>query len=100
LPDWTNEYDVEYQRRYRQDHPNYVDQNRRAQRHRDRKRKLANLVENNLAISEVAISSRLPLPSCGRRDLVKNIHLLQSWQGRYTDGHQRNTPRWSWIPAG
>jgi hypothetical protein len=45
----------DYQRRYRQDHPAYVELNRRQQRRRDRRRRMRHLVKNNLAISEVMI---------------------------------------------
>ena len=54
----------DYWKKYRQDHPGQVEQNRRQQRLRDQKRRLANLANNNLAICQVPIfqsteSSRL-----------------------------------------
>ncbi len=45
----------DYWKKYRQDHPEQVERNRRQQRWRDRKRRLANLANNNLAISQVLI---------------------------------------------
>jgi hypothetical protein len=44
-----------YWRRYRQDHPEQVERNRRQQRLRDEKRRLANLANNNLAHYQVLI---------------------------------------------
>ena len=43
----------DYWRKYRQNHPEQVERNRRQQRLRDQKRRLANLANNNLAISQV-----------------------------------------------
>jgi hypothetical protein len=51
-----------YWTKYRQDHPEQVERNRRKQRLRDQKRRLANLANNNLAISQVA-SFQSPAPS-------------------------------------
>ena len=39
----------EYPRQYRESHPTSVERNRQAQRQRDRRRQLRNLVKNNLA---------------------------------------------------
>jgi hypothetical protein len=39
-----------YHREYRQAHPESVERNRQAQRQRDRRRRLQNLVKNNLAL--------------------------------------------------
>ena len=44
-----------YWKKYRQNHPRQVERNRRQQRLRDQKRRLANLANNNLAISQVLI---------------------------------------------
>jgi len=44
-----------YQRTYRRGHPGYVEQNRRLQSRRDRKRRMRDLVKNNLAISQVML---------------------------------------------
>ena len=43
----------DYWRRYRQDHPEQVERNRRKQRLRDEKRRLVNLANNNLATCQV-----------------------------------------------
>lgn len=51
-----------YWTKYRQDHPEQVEQNRRKQRLRDQKRRLANLANNNLAISQAG-SFQPPAPS-------------------------------------
>jgi hypothetical protein len=40
----------DYPRQYRQTHPKSVERNRQAQRRRDRRRHLQNLVKNNLAL--------------------------------------------------
>jgi len=40
----------DYWKKYRQDHPQQVERNRRQQRWRDRKRRLANLANNILAL--------------------------------------------------
>ena len=42
-----------YWKTYRQDHPEQVERNRRQQRLRDRKRRLANLANNNVAPRQV-----------------------------------------------
>jgi hypothetical protein len=44
-----------YWKKYRQNHPEQVERNRRKQRLRDEKRRLANLANNNLAICQVPI---------------------------------------------
>jgi hypothetical protein len=51
-----------YQRRYRRDHPAYVQENRTGQKRRDRRRRVQNLVKNNLAISEVMILQTVAAP--------------------------------------
>jgi hypothetical protein len=45
----------DYWKKYRQDHPQQVERNRRQQRLRDLKRRLANLANNNLAAWQVLI---------------------------------------------
>ena len=46
---------TDYWKKYRQNHPEQVERNRRKQRLRDEKRRLANLANNNLAICQVPI---------------------------------------------
>jgi hypothetical protein len=53
----------DYWKKYRQGHPGQVERNRRKQRLRDEKRRLANLANNNLAIREVPAFQ--PLDSSG-----------------------------------
>lgn len=61
-----------YQRTYRQNHPDYVDQNRRLQSRRDRKRRMSNLVKNNLAFDLKSSSADVWLVGPELEDLVKN----------------------------
>jgi len=61
-----------YQRNYRQQHPAYVEQNRRAQHRRDRKRKVKDLVKNNLAFDVKSASADVWLVGPQLGDLVKN----------------------------
>lgn len=49
----------DYWRKYRQDHPQQVERNRWQQRVRDRKRRLVNLANNNLATRQALISQSL-----------------------------------------
>ncbi len=63
---------ADYQRQYRQGHPDYVDQNRRAQRRRDRKRKMAGLVKNNLAFDVKSARADVWLVGPELGHLVKN----------------------------
>jgi hypothetical protein len=51
----------DYWKQYRQDHPEQVERNRRQQRLRDQKRRLANLANNNLAPCQ-ALSFQSPDP--------------------------------------
>ena len=46
---------ADYWKKYRQNHPEQVERNRRKQRLRDEKRRLANLANNNLAICQVPV---------------------------------------------
>jgi len=50
-----------YWKKYRQNHPRQVEWNRRQQRLRDQKRRLANLANNNLALCQVLIFQSLEL---------------------------------------
>jgi len=61
-----------YQHTYRQDHPDYVDQNRRLQKRRDRKRRMSDLVKNNLAFDLKSSSADVWLAGPELEDLVKN----------------------------
>jgi hypothetical protein len=61
-----------YQRRYRQSHPEYANRNREGQRRRDRKRQVADLVKNNLAIAVNPPPTRVWLVGPGFEPLVKN----------------------------
>jgi len=61
-----------YQRRYRQQHPIYVEQNRRTQKRRDGRRRMRNLVKNNLAIDLKSFSADVWLVGSELEDLVKN----------------------------
>ena len=62
----------EYQARYRQAHPDYVERNRSAQSRRDRKRKLRDLVKNNLAFDVKSASADVWLAGSEAGNLVKN----------------------------
>ncbi len=61
-----------YQRRYRQDHPAYVEKNRARQKRRDRRRQVQNLVKNNLALDLKSIHADVWLVGPQLGDLVKN----------------------------
>ena len=63
---------VGYQRRYRQQHPAYVEQNRTAQKRRDRRSRVQNLVKNNLALDLKSIDADVWLVGPDLGDLVKN----------------------------
>jgi hypothetical protein len=62
----------EYQRNYRRRHPAYVEQNRRAQHRRDRKRKMTHLVKNNLAFDLKSAHADVWLVGPELEGLVKN----------------------------
>ena len=55
----------DYWRKYRQDHPEQVERNRRKQRWRDQKRRLVNLANNNLAPCQVLIFQLLDSSGLG-----------------------------------
>ena len=61
-----------YQRRYRQGHPAYVEKNRMHQKRRDRRRRVQNLVKNNLALDLKSINGDVWLVGPELGDLVKN----------------------------
>jgi hypothetical protein len=61
-----------YQRRYRQGHPGYVAQNRWAQKRRDGRRRMHNLVKNNLALDLKSVSADVWLVGAEMERLVKN----------------------------
>ena len=62
----------DYQRRYREKNPAYVQQNRQAQKRRDRKRRLGDLVKNNMALDLNQHSAEVWLLGRDLQDLVKN----------------------------
>lgn len=62
----------DYQRRYRQGHPLYVEQNRWAQQRRDSRRRMHDLVKNNLAFDLKSISADVWLVGSELESLVKN----------------------------
>ena len=66
----------EYWKKYRSDHPEQVERNRRQQRLRDLKRRLANLVNNNLAAYQVLLFQS-PDPS----DLTSPVPCKQHLSG-------------------
>jgi hypothetical protein len=61
-----------YQRVYRQEHPAYVEQNRGAQKRRDHRRRVQDLVKNNLALDLKSVSTDVWLVGAEVEDLVKN----------------------------
>jgi hypothetical protein len=63
-------------KRYRQDHPQQMERNRRQQRLRDQKRQLANLANNNLAFCQVLIFHSSTLLGWRLQLLANNIPLV------------------------
>ena len=61
-----------YQDRYRQDHPAYVDKNRTDQKRRDHRRRVQDLVKNDLALDLKSINGGVWLVGPELGDLVKN----------------------------
>ena len=61
-----------YQGRYRKDHPAYVEKNRKNQKRRDRRRRVQDLVKNNLALDLKSIDASVWLIGPELGDLVKN----------------------------
>ncbi len=66
-----------YQRQYRATHPDATERNRQQQRHRDERRKIANLVKNNLAFDLTSSVSSIFLVGPAAGQLDKN-NLAQS----------------------
>jgi hypothetical protein len=62
----------DYPRQYRQSHPESVERNRQAQRRRDRRRHLQNLVKNNLALDLKHAAAEVWLLGPDTRHLAKN----------------------------
>ena len=62
----------DYQRRYRHGHAVYVEQNRRAQKRRDGRRRMQDLVKNNLALDLKSVSADVWLVGAEMESLVKN----------------------------
>jgi hypothetical protein len=61
-----------YHREYRQAHPESVERNRQAQRQRDRRRRLQNLVKTNLALDLKHSAAEVWLLGSDTRHLAKN----------------------------
>jgi hypothetical protein len=62
----------DYPRQYRKSHPQSVQRNRQGQRRRDRKRRLQNLVKNNLAFDLKRSAAEIWLLGPQAIDLAKN----------------------------
>jgi hypothetical protein len=62
----------DYQRRYRDAHREYSEENRRQQRSRDRRRRLDDLVKNNVALDLKSLAAEAWLIPFEAVDLVKN----------------------------
>lgn len=62
----------DYQRNYRRRHPAYVEQNRQSQHRRDRKRKVKDLVKNNLAFNVKSADADVWFVGPQLGNLVKN----------------------------
>lgn len=62
----------DYPRQYRQSHPESVERNRQAQRQRDRRRRLQNLVKNNLALDLKHSAAEVWLLGPDTQHLAKN----------------------------
>ena len=61
-----------YQQRYRMQHEDYCAQNRRKQQDRNRKRQLAVIVKNNLAIDVKRLPAEVWMTGPGLDEIVKN----------------------------
>lgn len=68
---------ADYQKQYRNTHPDAVDDNRQAQRQRDQRRRLSHLVKNTSALDLTASGTSVYLVGPAVADLVKN-NLAQS----------------------
>jgi hypothetical protein len=62
----------EYQRQYREEHPEAAEQNRQKQRQRDSKRRVQNLVKNNVALDLKRCAAEVWLVGPAAQDLDKN----------------------------
>ena len=62
----------DYWKRYREQHPDAAERNRRQQRRRDQKQRLLNLAKNNLALDLKHEASEVWLLGPGMKDLAKN----------------------------
>ena len=62
----------DYWKRYREQHPDVAERNRRRQRRRDQKRRLLNLAKNNVALDLKHEASEVWLLGPGVTDLAKN----------------------------
>lgn len=67
----------DYQRQYRATHPDAAERNRQQQRHRDERRRIGNLVKNNLAFDLTSSVSKIYLVGPAAAHLDKN-NLAQS----------------------
>ena len=63
-----------YWKRYRQQHPEQVERNRRRQQRRDQKRRLLNLANNNLAVDLKRSAAEVWLFGPTARHLLRNTH--------------------------
>jgi hypothetical protein len=66
------EANADYQRQYRQKNPAVVDQNRQEQQQRDRRRRVQNLVKNNVALDLKRCAAEVWLVGPAAGDLDKN----------------------------
>lgn len=62
----------DYQKQYSRNHADQADRNRHQQRQRDRKRRLVDLVKNNLALDLKSVAAEVWLVGPAAGDLVKN----------------------------
>lgn len=68
---WQDEH-AAYQKTYWQTHPEAAERNRTRQRHRDRQRRVTNLVKNNVALDLKHSAAEVWLVGPEAADLVKN----------------------------
>ena len=68
---WRDSH-LEYQRQYREQHPEAAEQNRQKQRQRDGKRRMQNLVKNNVALDLKRCAAEVWLVGPAAQDLDKN----------------------------
>jgi hypothetical protein len=77
----------DYWKKYRQDHPEQVERNRRQQRLRDLKRRLANLANNNLAAWQLLSFQSSDASEQASPLLANNIFLVPSLLLPYKSNH-------------